>query len=247
MGGSLTALSPDFTKAVLGVPGMNYSTLLNRSVDWEGEFIDPANPDIPAYASFNYNAYPDKVEQQLVFAMLQMLWDRGEANGYAHHMTDDPYPNTPPHQVLLEAAFGDYQVTNHSAEVEARTIGANFLQTALAPGRHWERDVATADGTVPFGLTPFARGTRGRQQQHALRPERLGAGVLGLGQPDPVQRQRPARRPRRGPARRPAQHRLVVAGEADVLRRPGSIVDVSDGQPNWTDRCRYDYDGRPAC
>ena len=133
MGGSLTALSPDFTKAVLGVPGMNYSTLLNRSVDWEGEFLDPADPGIPAYASFNYNAYPDKVEQQLVFAMLQMLWDRGEANGYAHHMTDDPYPNTPAHQVLLEAAFGDYQVTNHGAEVEARTIGADFLQTALAP------------------------------------------------------------------------------------------------------------------
>jgi hypothetical protein len=62
MGGALTALAPDFTKSVLGVPGMNYSTLLNRSVDWEGEFIDPARqPGLPAYASFNYNAYPDKV------------------------------------------------------------------------------------------------------------------------------------------------------------------------------------------
>src|SRR5690606_23032902 len=32
MGGALTALAADFTKSVLGVPGINYSSLLNRSV-----------------------------------------------------------------------------------------------------------------------------------------------------------------------------------------------------------------------
>ena len=31
MGGALTAVAPDFNRAVLGVPGMNYSTLLQRS------------------------------------------------------------------------------------------------------------------------------------------------------------------------------------------------------------------------
>ena len=35
MGGALTAVAPDFNRAVLGVPGMNYSTLLQRSVDFE--------------------------------------------------------------------------------------------------------------------------------------------------------------------------------------------------------------------
>ena len=35
MGGALTALAPDFERAVLGVPGMNYSTLLRRSVDFD--------------------------------------------------------------------------------------------------------------------------------------------------------------------------------------------------------------------
>ena len=34
MGGALTAVSPDFTRASLGVPAMNYSVLLPRSVDW---------------------------------------------------------------------------------------------------------------------------------------------------------------------------------------------------------------------
>ncbi len=34
MGGALTAVSPDFTRASLGVPAMNYSVLLPRSVDF---------------------------------------------------------------------------------------------------------------------------------------------------------------------------------------------------------------------
>ena len=49
-------------------------------------------------------------------ALLQMFWDRAEANGYAQHMATDPLPNTPAHQVLIHAALGDFQVTNFSAE-----------------------------------------------------------------------------------------------------------------------------------
>lgn len=79
-GGALTALAPDFTKSVLGVPGMNYSTLLNRSVNWEGDLVDPEEPDLPAYASILYASYPDKVQQQVLFGLMQMLWDRGEGN-----------------------------------------------------------------------------------------------------------------------------------------------------------------------
>ncbi|MDX1659298.1 MAG: hypothetical protein R3343_10800 [Nitriliruptorales bacterium] len=142
MGGALTAIAPDFTKAVLGVPGMNYSTLLNRSVDWEG-----------SYAEIFYAAYQDPAERQLMFALMQMLWDRAETNGYAHHMTDDPYPNTPAHTVLLHAAYGDFQVANVSAEVEARTIGARVLANSI-PARHWSVDPG-------FGLNPFRGAHRG--------------------------------------------------------------------------------------
>jgi hypothetical protein len=67
--------------------------------------------------------------------MIQMLWDRGEANGYAHRMTDDPLPNTPPHEVLLNVAFGDHQVTNWAADTEARTIGASAHTPVVDPGR----------------------------------------------------------------------------------------------------------------
>ena len=84
-----------------------------------------------------------------------MLWDRAEADGYAQHMTSDPYPNTPAHQVLMHSAVGDFQVSNFAAEVEARTIGARVMDTALMPGRNW-----TADGEF-FGLEGFARGGDG--------------------------------------------------------------------------------------
>ena len=52
-----------------------------------------------------------------MLSMIQMLWDRAESNGYAQHMTDDPYPNTPPHEVLLSMAYGDHQVAPVTADV----------------------------------------------------------------------------------------------------------------------------------
>ncbi|HYN36312.1 MAG TPA: hypothetical protein VEV82_04985, partial [Actinomycetota bacterium] len=136
MGGSLVAVSPDISRAILGVPGMNYSTLLNRSVDWEGELKIEA--DLPPYSVPFYETYRDPIERQIAFSLMQMLWDRGEANGYAHHMTTDPLPNTPPHDIMLQVAFSDHQVSNHAAEVEARTIGAPIMVPGLPDNRHWE-------------------------------------------------------------------------------------------------------------
>ena len=134
MGGSLVAVSPDISRGILGVTGMNYSTLLNRSVDWEG-----------AYGEAYYATYQDPVERQLVFALLQMLWDRGESNGYAHHMTTDPLANTPAHEVMLQVAYSDHQVANVAAEVKARTVGAAFM-----PGlpQHW--DFASLTDATPY-------------------------------------------------------------------------------------------------
>ena len=83
MGGGLTAVAPDFQRAVLGVPAMNYSTLLNRSVDFD------------TYAAIIYPNYRKVIDRQLWLAQIQLLWDRGEANGYAQHMTTEPLPNTP--------------------------------------------------------------------------------------------------------------------------------------------------------
>jgi hypothetical protein len=145
IGGALTAVAPDFTRATLGVLGMNYSTLLTRSTDFGTGTHDPSpTPDDPLngfeYAYPLYKAYPQADERQLIFGLMQMLWDRAEPDGYAQHMTTAAYPDTPQHRVLLQAGYGDHQVSNYAAEVEARTVGARVLKRdMLRPGRSWER------------------------------------------------------------------------------------------------------------
>jgi hypothetical protein len=162
MGGGLTAVAPDFQRAVLGVAGMNYSTLLQRSVDFD------------TYSQLIYPAYPNEIDRQLLFGAIQLLWDRGEADGYAQHMTTDALPNTPAHAVLLHVAFGDHQVSNTAAEVEARTIGAFGRRPVIDSGRSpwplfqlipkppsstvrgsaivmWDTGPARTEGTVPAG------------------------------------------------------------------------------------------------
>jgi hypothetical protein len=123
MGGAVTAVAQDWTRAVLGVPAMNYSTLLQRSVDWD------------VYKAILDPNYPDLTDHLLVINLVQMLWDRGEANGYAHHLTRDPYRNTPEHTVLMHEAFGDHQVANIATEVEARVLGARVHRPPLSNGR----------------------------------------------------------------------------------------------------------------
>lgn len=122
MGGALTAISTTFRRAVLGVPSMDYDILLDRSADFVA-FNDIFEP-----------AYPGEANRQVVFDLLQMLWDRGETDGYAEQMTGG-LPGTPSHQVLLQMGFGDHQVSNFTTVTEARTIGASMHKPALAPGR----------------------------------------------------------------------------------------------------------------
>jgi len=141
MGGAFTALSTDARRSVLGVPGMDYDLLLPRSADFT-PFLVPLDA-----------AYPSKAVQMLGFDLIQMLWDRGEADGYAEQMIRG-LPGTPAHQVMLEEGFGDHQVANVSTETEARTIGASVRVPTLAPGRSTEQR--------PFyGLPALAPGSGG--------------------------------------------------------------------------------------
>ncbi len=120
-------MAPDFRQSALIVPGMNFGVLLTRSTQFR------------PFAEVIYPTYPDRIDQAVVNSLVQVLWDRGEANGYAWHMTRDPLPNTPTHRVLLHEAFGDHQVANIQTETEARVIGARLRTPALDPGRSIDR------------------------------------------------------------------------------------------------------------
>ncbi len=125
MGGPLTAISPDFIQSALVVGGMNYSTLLTRSSNW------------PQYAAIMNPAYNDPLTRPLILSIIQILWDRGEPNGYAHRMTDNPPPNTPEHNVTLQVALGDHQVSNFASDVQARTMGLYTNSNPIQQPQRW--------------------------------------------------------------------------------------------------------------
>jgi hypothetical protein len=124
-GGINTAIAPDFSRAVLGVPWMNFGGIvLQRS-----SFAQP-------YLTFLYaqppgGGYADASLHPLVLSLLSQLFDRAEPDGYAHHMTTDPLPGTSKHKVLMQVAYGDFSSPQYAAAVEARTIGASAYRPAL--------------------------------------------------------------------------------------------------------------------
>ncbi len=132
LGGALLGVIQDVTRGVLGVPGMAYSFLLRRSIDFKDYNLFFSG----IATGQNGGGYPSVKDQSFLLSMAQMLWDRAEASGYAYHIQNHPLPNTPAHSVLLQVAYGDHQVSMWSAEVMARTIGAYLRVPALESGRH---------------------------------------------------------------------------------------------------------------
>jgi hypothetical protein len=215
MGGMTTAVAPDFRRAVLGVPGMNYGgLLLQRSTDF------------PLYAGFLFaeqpgGGYEDPSLHPLILDLMQQLWDRGEANGYAQHMTGNPLPETPSHKVLLHVAYGDFQVSQYAAAVEARTIGARYHSPALdLPARSQDANLFYGVGPIPS--YPFS-----------------GSAIVvwdsgpGLVPPPPITNTPPS-----GPQDPHGHPRATVAARAQksaFLMLNGVVTDACGGQPCHTD------------
>jgi hypothetical protein len=141
MGLMLSAVSPDIDRSVLGVMGMNYSLLLSRSVDFA------------TYEAIMKPAYPNDLDRVLILAITQMLWDRGEGAGYVQHVTADPYPGTPAKTVLLHVAFGDHQVSELTAMIAARAMGATIHRPVTADGRSSEVDPGWGIETTTYPST----------------------------------------------------------------------------------------------
>jgi hypothetical protein len=138
MGATLAAVSPDYRRAVLGVPGINFSTLLYRSSNWDvyGKIFNPA--------------FPDAGNRILALGLIQMLWDRSEPSGWAANVTSDPPPDTPAKNVLLHVAVGDWQVSTWQADALARTIGGVYARRpAHAAGRTLERSELYGIPAIP--------------------------------------------------------------------------------------------------
>ncbi len=210
-GGLTTAVSPDIRRAVLGVTGIDYGNMLiQRSTD---------------FASFKAlldAAYPDPSLYPVITDLIQQVWDRGDPDGYAPQMTTHPLPDSPTHTVLMQIAYGDFQVSMYAGAAEARTIGASAYEPALDPERSVDRNLfygIPAIGHFPFNgsAVEIWDSGAGRVQAPPLGNIPPTAGSNNID---------PHEDPRKTPA---AQEQI-----SDFLQPGGSVVNVCGGSPCHT-------------
>jgi hypothetical protein len=145
IGGAYLAVDPKAEAGVLGVAGMNYATLLERSVDFD-----------PFFALMQ-GTYPNRIDQAVGLQLIQMLWDRGETNGYVAHLNaSDNLPGTPDKRVLVHTALGDHQVATLTAEVEARTAGMAIHRPTYLAGRSTDVEPGWGIPTLTYPSTGSA-------------------------------------------------------------------------------------------
>ncbi len=213
-GGLTTAVAPDFTRAVLGVTGIDYGNLLiQRSTDFT------------PFKNILEQHYPDQSMYPVITDLMQQLWDRGDPDGYAAHMTSHPLPDTPSHSVLMQIAYGDFQVSMYAGAAEARTMGASVYEPALGPAR--SRDHNLFYGIPAISKFPF---TGSAIEIWDSGPGRVQPPPVGNIPPtassSPPVNMDPHEDPRNTPA---AQTQI-----SDFLEPNGTVVDVCGGKPCHT-------------
>jgi hypothetical protein len=207
IGGVLAAVSPDVRRAVLGVTGMDYGNLLlARSTDFA------------TFSQLLRIYYPDQSMYPVILDLLDQLWDRADPDGYAPYIPGG-LPDTPRHQVLMQIAYGDFQVSMYAGAAEARSIGAHAYQPALDPGR-------ASDQNLFWGL-PAIKGFPFHGSAVEVwdsGPGRTQSPPAGNVPPTPAANNNdPHQDPRNSPA---AQDQI-----SDFLEPNGAVLDVCGRQP----------------
>jgi len=138
-------------------------------------------------------------------------------------MTTDPLPNTPSHNVLMHVAFGDHQVSDTAAEVEARTIGARGYRPAVVAGRSpWKRfQLIPSIGRFPFGGSAIVMWDTG--------PIRTVGTETGGTSPPP--RTNTPNRTGDDPHENPRATASARVQKSEFLKVHGRVVDVCGGKP----------------
>jgi hypothetical protein len=213
-GGLTTAVAPDFTRAVLGVTGMDYGNMLIQR-----------SSDFTPFKQVLENAYTDLSLYPLITDLMQQLWDRGDPIGYAAYMTSNPLPDTPAHTVLMQNAYGDFQVSMWAGAAEARTIGASAVEPALDP-------VRSRDANLLYGIPAV--------QHYPFNGSAIEIWDSGKGrvQPPPVGNIPPTSAPNNNDPHEDPRHTPAAQTQiSDFLQPNGSVVSVCAGSPCHS----YDY------
>jgi hypothetical protein len=129
MGSVIMAYDNNLQRAVLAVPGGNWSLLFERSNAWF-DLMGPAQ-----------GAYPDLNDYQINIALLAMAMEPYDPITTAKHLLQDPLLGNPVKNIAEWYTMGDCLVTNISTEEMARETGL----TLMAPN---------ANTDVPYDLPP---------------------------------------------------------------------------------------------
>lgn len=231
LGGAFMGITQTVNRGVLGVPGMNYSLLLRRSVDFAPfaayfAGVAPGGNGLPPATG----GYANELDRTFLLSFLQMLWDRAEGSGYAAHIASNPLPNTPTHEVLLHVAFGDHQVSIWSADLLARTIGARLRTPALIQGRHPDTnpfvELPTIDDPQSYDGSAIVYWDNGPVQQD-------GEGNVVAGTAPPPITNTPPTEPAFGvdPHAFPRADDNAQQQKSDFLRADGTFSDTCGNNP----------------
>lgn len=139
MGGTFMAYDPTILRGALGVPGGDWSMLIERSYAWK-----------PLQVAAR-GAYPDEYDYELLVSLLAWSMERFDPITTATHVLADPLPGTPAKHLLLYEAMNDCLVTNLSTETLARTMGLELT----APSVKQPYGLPLADGPLSDGLTVY--------------------------------------------------------------------------------------------
>ncbi len=141
-GGTYMAMTPDHVRGVLGVGAVNYSLLLQRSLDFD------------SFQALLAPNYPDELDRQLLLGLIQQLWDRADPQGYLPHLVDDPLPGTPAKKVLMQIGVHDSQVATVGSEVQARSLGLPVVAPSAHPAFGITERAAPFDGSayIPYDV-----------------------------------------------------------------------------------------------
>jgi hypothetical protein len=115
-GSGFVSLSDVIPRAVFGVPGSAWSTMITRSV----VFL-PLKPLITP-------AYPDPLDWQILLTALQGRFDHADPANVTKLMFESPLPDAPTNRmVILQESIGDSEVPNVATEILARAMGVSQL------------------------------------------------------------------------------------------------------------------------
>jgi pimeloyl-ACP methyl ester carboxylesterase len=119
MGNVFMAYDPNITKAVLAVPGGDWSLLFERSNAWH------------LLMGAAQGAYEDPDVYQLNIAFLGMAFEPYDPITTAAHVIKDPLPGIPVKNIDIWYSVGDCLVSNISTEIVARTMGLDMLAPSV--------------------------------------------------------------------------------------------------------------------